>query len=275
MKNNQYLFFCFFLTCFYLIPSGFSQIKDQKAWQRIKFSYQTSDFENFLNTYPHSHFAKDAQRKLDSLHEKYAFYEAIKSCDTIKMQHTIARLNNDSLKKELSQYTNSWKTWLASGYAQNYTILHKELNRPIDELLTIYQDTSYFFIIHLMLIKLNEIRKRHHIKPVTMNYALAYEAHLHAKAMSQRNFLSHIDPVRGNPYIRAKRANFQGEIVGENIAVNQHSINELFSQWMKSKNHRNNILNKTYNVAGMGFYISKNLKSKYLYFYVNLFGLEE
>lgn len=274
MKNRSYLHFGLLSIFLYLSFLGYSQIGHQKVWQHIKYSYEPSDFENFIRTYPQSRFTQAAQRKLDSLKEIYAFYDAISSADTTIMQQTIHFLKNDSLKSELTKYLSSWKTWLASSFHRYPGKLKTEFRKPIDSLIAIYQDTAYFLIIHLMIAKLNHIRERHHIKPVKMNYALAKEAFLHAKAMSERNFLSHIDPIRGNPYLRAKRANFRGETVGENIAAGQLTIDDLFSDWMKSKHHRQNILNKTFNVAGMGFYISNNPKRKYTYIYVNLFGKE-
>jgi hypothetical protein len=253
----------------------FGQTNAKKEWNKIKFSYQINDFKNFLLKYPNSQWAPAAQRKLDSLNETYTFYDAIKNSDTSILQLVSKKLTNDSLKKELCTYNEKLKLWISSSFYKNPSLLKQAFKTPVESLLSAYQDTAEFLIIHLMLAKINEIRKHRHLNLLRMNYQLAYEAHHHAEAMCQRNFFSHVDPIRGNPFIRAKRAHFEGSIVGENIAAGQESIEHLFAAWMKSSGHRKNILYKNYNTAGMGFCVCHNSKSKYKYYYVNMFGYEK
>lgn len=241
-------------------------------FNKIRRSYKITDFENFIKKYPKSSFVSIAQRKIDSLKEIYTFYDAIASTDTLVLQQTMSMLTRDSLKNELKEYVLMWRTWTYHKFFRDPSFLKSLYKIPVTGLMSTYGDTAYFIVINAMLDKINSIRKQHGLSKLEMDYKLAFEARRHAEEMCRRNFFAHIDPIRGNPHVRAFRANFSGSMVGENIAGGQTTIESLFKSWMASKGHRANILNPKFNRVGVGFVLCDNPRSNFPSYYVNLFG---
>ncbi|MCX7696695.1 MAG: CAP domain-containing protein [Bacteroidales bacterium] len=279
IKVQKFIYPCsskifFSFTFFFVFLTLHTQQSGGSAFKKIKYSYKISDFENFVRKYPASSYTSLARKKIDSLREIYLFYDAIGSSDTLAFSKALKTLSNDSLKQELENYSISWKKWTEHKFYKDPSLLKNLYKIPISDLYATYGDTSYFIIIHLMLDKINVIRKKHARKKLEMNYKLSYEARRHAEEMCRRKFFNHQDLIRGNPMVRAMRANFQGSMVGENIAAGQTTIESLFESWMASKGHRANILNSKFNRAGMGFTICNAPGSKFSYYYVNLFGTE-
>ncbi len=90
-----------------------------------------------------------------------------------------------------------------------------------------------------------------------MNKHLITAARWHSSHMRQSGKVSHDIP--GHPYgvtvyDRAPRAGYTGSGIGENIAFksNGYSPMEAFDAWKKSPGHNTQMLDKDWNVIGVG-----------------------
>lgn len=98
----------------------------------------------------------------------------------------------------------------------------------------------------------NTIRREHGLEPLIWIDELANIAFEHSRDMAENNFFDHQSPSKGSPDDRARVAGFQG--VGENIAAGYLDAETVFGAWMKSPDHRANILDPDYRFTGVGFY---------------------
>ena len=97
---------------------------------------------------------------------------------------------------------------------------------------------------------------------------LAYETHLagiartHSRAMATRGFFAHESPDGSTTMDRYRRANYDGQQGGENIAkqyaastTDAESIaTDVVEGWMNSPGHRENILTSSFDLEGIGLY---------------------
>ncbi|QNN44821.1 CAP domain-containing protein [Pedobacter roseus] len=87
---------------------------------------------------------------------------------------------------------------------------------------------------------------------VTWNTALEKTATLHAEDMLNRNYFSHITP-EGIPAIqRSRQQGYAGTEVGEVIAKNYTSADEVIAGWLASESHCKAMMDTTYNEVGAG-----------------------
>jgi len=127
----------------------------------------------------------------------------------------------------------------------------------------------------------NKERKRRNRKPLKWNDQLAYAARYHAKDMAVDNYFDHpSQDLRKNGSHKTvcdvfERMNkFVGKDVfsrAENIAVGERSPEEVMRDWMSSKGHRRNILDKDAKYLGVG-YIEMN-NSEWGNYWVQSFGM--
>jgi len=82
--------------------------------------------------------------------------------------------------------------------------------------------------------------------PVTSNCALKEAATAHALDMGENNFFSHTgsDGLRINH--RVDEVGYDWLIVGENIAVGQHTAQQVMEAWLASPEHCATIMNKDF-----------------------------
>ena len=132
----------------------------------------------------------------------------------------------------------------------------------------------------------NAQRVNYGLKPLKRSAKLSIIARGHSEDMARRNYISHYTPEGLSPTDRANKAGFKTTIVykdrirkgvGENIAMHQDGIEEngikryflksvdepaklLVDGWMNSPEHKANILNTDYTMAGMGVAVSKEKK---------------
>ena len=137
---------------------------------------------------------------------------------------------------------------------------------------------------------INKERVKHGIKPLVYSEKLSEIARAHSKDMINRDYFSHISPDGLGPDKRAKNAGFEVRKalsktstrigVAENIynkgspaviykGVKTYSLKELntcaseiVAGWMSSPGHRGNILNPSFEEAGIGAAMSDILKIK-------------
>ncbi len=118
----------------------------------------------------------------------------------------------------------------------------------------------------------NKIRAANKLKPLTINPLLLKAARAHSANMAKQEKMAHkLDDK--NPRNRANDVGYEGEWCGENVAEVKdgpvkHTIEDVMEGWMKSPEHRKNILSEDYTEAGFGLAVSKSGKT----YYTQMFG---
>lgn len=104
--------------------------------------------------------------------------------------------------------------------------------------------------------RVNRVRAEHGLIPLKPSPELAKVALAHAQDMAQRRYLSHVTPEGLNPPQRATAAGVTGfRLLAENIGASSISgdrIESIVVEWMRSHDHRENVLNPAFNTAGVG-----------------------
>lgn len=100
----------------------------------------------------------------------------------------------------------------------------------------------------------NKIRTDAGLKPLTVHTNLTKLAKTKAVDMNNKNYFSHTSPTYGSPFEMMDAFNITYRYAGENIAKGQRSAKEVVQDWMNSPGHKANILNKNYNLIGVGYY---------------------
>ncbi len=101
-----------------------------------------------------------------------------------------------------------------------------------------------------------------------MNRTLVEIGRYHSLDMSQREYVSHISPDGETPGDRARKFGYAYLALGENIAVGNQTVNEIFQGWMESSEHRANILSDQFTEVGVGIYIGRDGQA----YYTQVFG---
>ena len=158
----------------------------------------------------------------------------------------------------------------------------------------------------------NQARKRHNLRPCKFDSKLMSAAQTHSQEMARLRYLSHISQTEGNTRLldRLKNAGlkFGNTVMGENIGVDyflriadvpfyekklsngkilymnaktEKSIGYqtyrdfaqgMVDNWMKSPNHRKNILNKDFDRIGIGIAIGTYQNFQAIYVTQNFMG---
>lgn len=76
----------------------------------------------------------------------------------------------------------------------------------------------------------------------------------HSESMQRLKFFSHESPVEGHktPWDRAKKAEFEGNCMGENIYMGSTAAEAAFMAWWESDGHRFIMFQKDANTLGLG-----------------------
>ena len=98
----------------------------------------------------------------------------------------------------------------------------------------------------------NQIRRRNGLAPLQFDPNLARAARMHAREMSQYNYLEHQDRNGRSPRDRMRMFNLNPLATGENLALDNGSVQNVFDGWMSSEGHRRNLLNPTFRRHGIG-----------------------
>jgi len=104
----------------------------------------------------------------------------------------------------------------------------------------------------------NERRAARNLPKLCVHPALQRAAGAHSKDMIERDYFSHDTKGSGTTFAqRIKRAGYNYRIAGENIAWGagaSASPASRMSAWMKSDDHRKNIMNGKFREIGIGAY---------------------
>lgn len=99
----------------------------------------------------------------------------------------------------------------------------------------------------------NAARAKAGCKPLKVDSRLNLSAQRHSADMERRNYFEHEDPDGHDFSDREKAAGFDGDSGGENIAMGQTSAAEVMNDWMNSPGHRQNILDCSFTLIGVGY----------------------
>jgi uncharacterized protein YkwD len=89
--------------------------------------------------------------------------------------------------------------------------------------------------------------------PLRVNPILMQAAEAHSQDMVDRNFFSHTNPDGQLPWDRLDEAGYAWSWCGENIGGGYTTAQAMFSGWMASDGHRDNILSSHYTEIGIGY----------------------
>jgi len=109
---------------------------------------------------------------------------------------------------------------------------------------------------HELLLRVNQVRAKHKLIELAPSQDLARVARAHAEDMARRSYLSHVNPEGANPLDRVQAAGLSGfRLLAENIgatSVNGDRLQIIVDEWMRSHDHRENVLNPAFNSSGVG-----------------------
>lgn len=118
--------------------------------------------------------------------------------------------------------------------------------------------------------RVNEIRKKHNLRSVRLSNRLSMCAKYHARDVMKMGHSGHVGSDGSSMQDRLERINYKYAYACENAASGQEDAEHVVRSWMKSKGHRDNILNTV--VCKMGLYVVQNKKGRK--FWIQLFALE-
>lgn len=134
--------------------------------------------------------------------------------------------------------------------------------------------------------KINTIRAQNGLDTLLWNVKLDSSSLLHARQMALYNFFSHTnsyDTKYEKPKDRALAYGYKYKAIAENLAFYETSLEskiteeeiakKFITNWVASKGHFKNIMNKEYKEAGVNI-IKFITKDRVKYYAVQNFGLE-
>ena len=101
----------------------------------------------------------------------------------------------------------------------------------------------------------NQQRKKSGRAPLKINSKLMKVAQTQSSNMAYAHNLSHT--VKGQLASRVKKSSYSYSYVAENIAQSS-SAKRVIQMWMKSRGHRDNLLNKSVKEVGIGITVASN-----------------
>ena len=132
------------------------------------------------------------------------------------------------------------------------------LNRTIDRLLK----------------QVNAQRALNGERALTLNRRLTEAAQKHAEDMVKRDYVDHRSPDGRALQDRVVTVGYPWWVIAENLAAGVSSPESTVQSWMTSPGHRDNILNREYLEAGVGY--AKSLpgvkRPRYSHYWVIVFG---
>ena len=107
-----------------------------------------------------------------------------------------------------------------------------------------------------LLERVNQVRAEHKLNQLAPSQDLARVARAHAEDLARRSYLAHVNPEGVNPLQRAQAAGLSGfRLLAENIGattVAGDHVRIIVEEWMRSHDHRENLLNPAFNTSGVG-----------------------
>tara|TARA_R110002072_G_scaffold60051_76_gene152827 strand:+ start:640 stop:1143 length:504 start_codon:yes stop_codon:yes gene_type:complete len=109
---------------------------------------------------------------------------------------------------------------------------------------------------------------------LTLNARLADAAQKHAEDMSRRDFVDHRSPDGRGLQDRIAAAGYPWRVIAENLAAGLSSPERTVESWMTSPGHRDNMLDRDYLDAGIGYAVpsGEDKRPRYNHYWVVVFG---
>ena len=115
----------------------------------------------------------------------------------------------------------------------------------------------------------NRKRIKKGLNPLKVNKYLMGTARKHSERMARHHHLTHL--IKGKNFLyRLRRAGYPGNKAGENVGRSKKGAERVIHLWMKSSNHRVNILNPQFKDIGIGISTASNGEK----FYTQVFGAQ-
>ena len=112
----------------------------------------------------------------------------------------------------------------------------------------------------LFLIEVNKVRsiarfcgnKKYPAAPaLTLNSKLSSASYKHSQDMSENQFLEHVSSNGDTLVERMHDVNYRWSAIGENLAHNQKTIQQVIEDWLSSPGHCSNLMSSDYTQAGV------------------------
>jgi uncharacterized protein YkwD len=107
--------------------------------------------------------------------------------------------------------------------------------------------------------------------PLVLDPKLNAAAQAHAQDMLARTYYSHESPEGSLPRRRVTAAGVSADVVGENLAAGQTSVENVMEAWLHSSDHRRNILEPRFTHLGVGLAVG-SYQHKYKVLWVQDFA---
>ena len=120
--------------------------------------------------------------------------------------------------------------------------------------------------------RVNAVRRRERLKPLSQDHLLDQAAQDHAEDMLARSYFEHRSPEGTTVRERSRAARYYWAVIGENIAEGQTSLDEVMETWMNSPGHRKNILSPNFTELGVGLALGRGGDGEYRAVWVQNFG---
>lgn len=97
----------------------------------------------------------------------------------------------------------------------------------------------------------NKSRAKAGLPALVENGKLSAAARDKANDMVKQDYFAHTSPAGTTPWDWLKKEDYKYKYAGENLAINYASAESQHEAWMKSRSHRDNILNANYQEIGV------------------------
>jgi uncharacterized protein YkwD len=98
---------------------------------------------------------------------------------------------------------------------------------------------------HRMLVLINRVRARHELHQLRLNVDLSHVAQRHSRRMANQDRIFH------TPHLRDRLSRYNWSVCGENVGE-ARTLRRVRRLWMKSPDHRFNMLLRAYRHIGLG-----------------------
>lgn len=129
-------------------------------------------------------------------------------------------------------------------------------------------------IVERVLKHVNLQRAMNGAGPLTLNARLSDAAQKHAEDMARRDFVDHRSPDGRALQDRMASAGYPWRVIAENLAAGLSSPEGSVQSWMTSPGHRDNMLNRDFLEAGVGYAVpsGEGKRPRYSHYWVVVFG---
>ena len=104
---------------------------------------------------------------------------------------------------------------------------------------------------HRMLVMINRVRARHDLHLLKLNTELSSVATHHSRRMANQDRIFH------TPHLRARLSRYHWTVCGENVGE-AGTLRRIRKLWMKSPEHRFNMLLHAYRHIGLGVVFARH-----------------